>query len=232
MQTPDMAVRASDAEAVARIPDPAHRPDPPPIALSRWSGALLAVISLLILAATAVQLVSTFLAAAPRNTVSQRYRAQLSWWVEPWLEQDWRLFAPDPQTSNVTIRARARHTDGTTTGWVDLTAADYAAIAHDPMPSQVNQNELRRAWDAYLAAVSPSGNADSANARLIKQYLADIAAQRLTGSTVGTTGGSIAGSIAAPITAVQLQAQSTPIALPGTPPRPTPKAVSTPWLTP
>lgn len=228
MQTPDMAVRVPDAGAVARSADPEHQPDPPPIVLSRWSRALLAVISLLILAVTAVQLVSMFLEAAPRNTVSRQYRAQLSWWVEPWLEQDWRLFAPDPQTSNVTIRARARHTDGTITAWVDLTAADYAAVAHDPMPSQVNQNELRRAWDAYLSAVAPSGNAGSANARLIKKYLADVAAERLAGSTVGATAGSVAG----PIAAVQFQAQSTPIALPGTAARPTPKAVSTPWLTP
>jgi len=220
MQMPDMAVRTPAAEPVAAAPDPAGRPDPPPIALSAWSKSLLVAISLLIFALTAVQLVSMFLEAAPRNTVSRQYRAQLSWWVEPWLEQDWRLFAPDPQTSNVTIRARARRADGTTTGWVDLTAADYAAIAHDPMPSQTNQNELRRAWGAYLAAQATSGTADTADARLLTQYLANIATQRL------------AGSVAGPITSVQLQAQSTPIALPGTATPTTPKAVSTAWLTP
>lgn len=219
MQLPDMAVRRPAAEPFETTSVPVPQPDPPPIALSRWSKALLAAVSLLIAALTVVQLVSMFLGAAPRNTVSQRYRAQLSWWTEPWLEQDWRLFAPDPQTSNVTIRARARRADGTTTGWVDLTAADYAAIAHDPMPSQVNQNELRRAWDAYLAAQATPGTADSADARLLEQYLANIAALRL------------AGSVAGPVTAVQLQAQSTPIALPGAAAHPTPKAVSTPWFT-
>jgi hypothetical protein len=220
MQLPDMAVRTPIAGPAETAPAPAGEPEPPPLALSRWSRSLLGAISLLILTLTAAQLVSMFLEAAPRNTVSQRYRAQLSWWVEPWLEQDWRLFAPDPQTSNLTIRARARRADGTATAWVDLTAADYAAIAHDPMPSQANQNELRRAWSAYLATVSTPGNADTANARLLKQYLANIAAQRL------------AGSVAGPVTSVQLQARGTPIALPGTAASTPPKEVSTPWLTP
>jgi hypothetical protein len=219
MQLPDMAVRTPAAAPVAPTPAPAPPPDQPPITLSRWSKSLLGAISLLIAALTVVQLVSMFLEAAPRNTVSQRYRAQLSWWTEPWLEQDWRLFAPDPQTSNVTIRARARRADGTTTGWVDLTAADYAAIAHDPMPSQANQNELRRAWSAYLASQATSGTADSADARLLERYLANIAALRLAGTAAG------------PVTAVQLQARSTLIALPGAAARAIPKAVSTPWFT-
>lgn len=219
MPLPDVAVRTAATEPVETHQAPVPQPDPPPIALSRWSKSLLATISLLIAALTALQLVSMFLGSAPRNTVSQRYRGQLSWWTEPWLEQDWRLFAPDPQTSNLTIRARARRADGTTTGWVDLTAADYAAIVHDPMPSQANQNELRRAWGAYLASQATSGTADSTDARLLKRYLANIAALRL------------AGTVAGPITAVQLQSRSTPIALPGAAAHAIPKAVSTPWFT-
>jgi hypothetical protein len=210
------------AAADQRGPGNTADPQPRPVRLSGRSRALLGLISVLIATVTAVQLAAMFLEAAPRNTVSQRYRAQLSWWTEPWLEQDWRLFAPDPQTSNQTIRARARTADGTAGPWVDLTAADYAAVAHDPMPSQANQNELRRAWDAYAASRSASGAAATPRAQLVQQYLANIAARRLAGSVAGR------------FTAVQLQVVSTPIPPPtaaGTSAAASaPTTRSTPWL--
>jgi hypothetical protein len=194
-------------------------PPPPPMRLSRWSRGLLAAISLLIAAVTIGELATMFLEAAPSNTVSARYQAQVSWWVEPWLEQDWQLFAPVPQSSNTTIEARARGANGVVSGWVDLTAADYAAIAHDPMPSQLNQNQLRRAWSAYTAAVPASQFADTARGKLLEQYVANIAAQRLAASVPG------------PYQSVQLEAVDTPI----TPPGATAKNQTsrmTPWLAP
>jgi hypothetical protein len=185
-------------------PIPSDPGAPPAVRLSRWSRALLGTLSLLIALVTAVQLAALFLEAAPANTVSQRYHTQLTWWVEPWLEQDWKLFAPDPQSSNTTIRARVRGVDGAVSSWIDVTAADYAAITYDPMPSQLNQNQLRRAWSAYTGAVANGEPADTARSRLLEQYVAEITTQRLA-----------ADRVPGPYRSVQLEAVNTPITPPG-----------------
>ena len=180
-----------------RVPDPVG--DPQPIRLSRWPRVVLAVSAALIVAVTAVQTASMVLTASPSNTLSKQYRAQLSWWVEPWLGQNWKLFGPDPQTANLTILVRAEDAAGASTGWVDLTAIDYTAVLHDPMPSHANENELRLAWDAYQ-----SSTANRVTQNLMRQYLVNFAVERLGLLVPG------------PYTAVQFESVSTPIPPPGT----------------
>jgi hypothetical protein len=207
----------SDESGPDRDPPPAR-----PVPLSRWSRCLFALISLVIAATAGTQLATMFLAAAPGNALSTRYHGVVSGWTEPWLQQNWQLFAPDPQTSNITIMARGRTQSGTIGPWVDLTAQDYAAIQDDPFPSQANQNELRRAWTAYTAAVPVDGVPSTPEAKLLQQYVANIAAQRLTRTTAG------------PYQAVQLQEIDLPITPPDGSPVPNAGTIkrTTPWLAP
>ena len=172
---------------------------PQSVKLSQWSRVLLAAAAVLIALVTAAQFASMMLAASPPNTLSQKYNAQLNWWVTPWLGQNWKLFGPDPQVENLTILVRVQDASGAQSAWVNLTAIDYAAVLHDPMPSHANENELRLAWAAY--ADSEPG---SATQNLLRQYLVNFAAERL-----GITG---PGSY----TAVQFESLTTPMPPPGT----------------
>ncbi|MHC8564148.1 DUF5819 family protein [Streptomyces albidoflavus] len=50
-----------------------------------------------------------FLHVAPPNVVSGRYGPQVNAWIYPLFEQNWRLFAPDPDSVNRTVSARTAH---------------------------------------------------------------------------------------------------------------------------
>lgn len=170
-----------------------------PLRLSRWSRVLLGAVAVLIGLVTAAQGASMVLASSPPNTLTRQYKTQLNWWVDPFLGQNWKLFGPNPQTANITILARVRDAAGAQSAWVDLTAIDYAAITHDPMPSHANENELRLAWDAY-----ENTGTNAATRNLVRQYLVNFAAERL-----GLT-------VPGPDTAVQFESVSTPMPPPGT----------------
>ena len=121
----------------------------PQVRLSRWSRVALLGMVLLAAVVTAVQFAAVMLVSGPSNTISLRYAPQVHALTQPFLEQDWQLFGPNPQSSNTRILVRTRSANGTVGSWIDLTAVDYSAVLHDPMPSHANENELRRAWDAY-----------------------------------------------------------------------------------
>ncbi|QMU67639.1 DUF5819 family protein [Streptacidiphilus sp. P02-A3a] len=182
----------------AEQPDPTEPDRPEPVRLSRWSKAVLAVVALLVSAVTAVHLTAIFFDAAPPNTVSQRYATELRWWTQPWLAQNWKLFAPDPQSTNTDISARVRSADGAVSPWVDLTAIDYAAVRHDPMPSHANENELRMAWNSYTGS-----QPGSSLQLMLQQYLVNIVLQRVPGTGPG------------PFSGVQLRVTNTPLEPPG-----------------
>ena len=108
------------------------------------------------LTAVVVHVALIFLYVAPPNLASRLYQKQIDGWVYPYFEQDWRLFAPDPQSVRQQISARTSTiaSDGAThlSDWIDLTAVDDAAVRHDVFPSHTAQNMLRRAWAAYASA--------------------------------------------------------------------------------
>lgn len=162
----------------------------------------------LFLTAAVVHVVLVFLFVAPANTVSRLYQRQINAWVYPYFEQDWKLFAPNPQSVRQQISARTSTTasNGTTRlgGWIDLTAVDDAAVRHDFFPSHTAQNMLRRAWAAYADAQGADGQAPSPRALMLQEYLRNIAAQRLTAHSH------------AAFNAVQLRVTSTPIPPPDT----------------
>ncbi|WP_157845411.1 DUF5819 family protein [Kitasatospora phosalacinea] len=126
-----------------------------------------------------------FLHVAPANSVSKEYRDQVDWVVYPEFEQNWKLFAPDPLQRNVEVDARVQTigADGqvATGAWHGLTAGDWAAIRHDPAPSHLDQNLLRRAWDFY-ESTHGEGDAqapDGSRGRMAERYLERIALQRI-----------------------------------------------------
>jgi len=145
-----------------------------------------------LLAGTGVFLAGLFLHVAPDNAVSGAYRRQVDAVVYPEFEQNWKLFAPNPLQQNIAVDARLQTIadDGRirTGEWVGLTAQDIAAIRHNPAPSHVDQNLLRRAWDFYDAThpVQQDGTTETSGPRgkLAEQYLKRIALQRL-GRTYG-----------------------------------------------
>ncbi|MGA5471934.1 DUF5819 family protein [Streptomyces arboris] len=124
-----------------------------------------------------------FLHVAPSNVVSQRFDSQVDAWIYPLFEQNWRLFAPDPDSVNRQISARTAHTapDGSVqvSDWVDLTAVDTAAIKHNPLPSHTAQNMLRRSWTSYVELHGGDDLSRSDRAVMMQQYLRNIAADRM-----------------------------------------------------
>jgi hypothetical protein len=166
---------------------PSDGPDRPQQADRVWSTpalVALAMTAVLLAGATAWHLIAVFLHVAPGNSVSQRYQQQVNDWIYPEFEQNWKLFAPNPLQQNITVDARlqtlgsdGRHRTGP---WIGLTAQDLAAVRHNPAPSHVDQNLLRRAWDFYVETHSEQGdNTGGSRGDLAQEYLKRIAIQRL-----------------------------------------------------
>lgn len=176
----------------------------------------------LFVAAALVHVVMVFLYVAPSNEVSQRYSSQINMWIYPLFEQNWRLFAPDPQSATWQISARTVRTatNGTrqVSNWFDLTAVDDSAINHNPYPSRTSQNMLRRAWDAYTASHGNDDQPHSQRALMLQTYLRDIAVDRLAAHRPGT------------FQAIQLRVTTQPIAAPGSPPPNPPAPTDTRYL--
>ncbi|WP_308296317.1 DUF5819 family protein [Streptomyces sp. ISL-96] len=144
----------------------------------------------LCLVTTLVHVVLVFLHVAPANTVSKRYSPAINAWVYPYFEQNWRLFAPDPDSVNRQILVRTAHTgaDGSVkvSAWFDLTAVDNSAVDHNAFPSHTAQNLLRRAWTSYTETHGGDDKARTERAVMIQKYLTNIAADRVAARNSGT----------------------------------------------
>ncbi len=132
-----------------------------------------------------------FLQVTPSNTVTKKHGAAVDDYVYPEFEQNWKLFAPNPLQQNVAVQARieVRRADGrlTTGGWVDLSAQDGAAIRHNPLPSHTQQNELRRAWDSYVATHDDEDRPNGLRGELSEQYLRRVVMSRFGAGHEGGT---------------------------------------------
>jgi hypothetical protein len=159
------------------------------------AGLSTAVALCLATALTHVALV--FLHVAPLNAISQRYG-----------QQNWKLFAPDPESVNRKISARTAHTalDGSVevSAWFDLTAVDNSAVEHNVFPSHTTQNLLRRAWTSYVESHGGDDQPRSERAVMMQKYLRNIAADRVAAHNSGT------------FESIQLRVTTLPIAAPGT----------------
>ncbi|MFF5365855.1 DUF5819 family protein [Streptomyces sp. NPDC013187] len=130
-----------------------------------------------------VHLGMTFLHVAPANTVTRAHGEAVDDWIYPEFEQNWKLFAPNPLQQNISIQVRAgvRGPDGmtSTTGWYDLSAEDGRAIDGNLLPSHTQQNELRRAWDFYVATHDGENRPVGLRGALSESYLRRIMVLRL-----------------------------------------------------
>ncbi|MFF4318354.1 DUF5819 family protein [Streptomyces sp. NPDC001568] len=196
-------------------PDPQERHDaavgPPESAVGfRALKAGLRTAAALCLVTALVHVVLVFLHVAPSNPVSKRYSSQVNGWVFPLFEQNWRLFAPDPDSSNRKILARTAHTapggSMRVTPWFDLAAVDHSAVDHNVFPSHTSQNLLRRAWTSYVETHGGSDTARSERAVMVRTYLRNIAADRFAAHNDGGT-----------FDFVQLRVVTLPVAGPGAP---------------
>jgi len=175
------------------------------------------------LALALVHVLMVFLHVAPPNTVSKKYGEQINGWVYPVFEQNWRLFAPNPQSVNERISVRTMRTDrdGKThvSDWFDLTAVDVSAIRHSPFPSHTAQNMLRRAWAAYADSHRNGDHSYSQGALMVREYLKNIAVQRVAAHRGGT------------FESIQLRVTTVAIAPPGAPQQPQPAGTTRylPW---
>jgi hypothetical protein len=124
-----------------------------------------------------------FLHVAPPNPVSQRLQKPIEAWVYPFFEQNWLLFAPNPNAYNTRIFARAGWTTETggrgTTDWVDISSSDIAGTKHSLYPSRATQAMLRRAWVSYTTAHGEDEVSHSEWALIRAEYLRNIAVQRI-----------------------------------------------------
>ncbi|MFI8290423.1 DUF5819 family protein [Streptomyces sp. NPDC085614] len=136
-----------------------------------------------------VHLSMVFLHVAPSNTLTKQHGEAVDGWVYPEFEQNWKLFAPNPLQQNIAVQVRAELAadDGTrrTTGWIDLSAQDAEAIRGSLLPSHVDQNELRRAFDFYLNSHTDDFRPNGLRGRLSENYLRRIVMLRLDGERLG-----------------------------------------------
>ena len=178
-------------EPVAASTEPHVRPSagessgPPGLsALPRPLRAAVGIAAVLCVAVSLVHVLMVFLFVAPSNAVSQRYSKQVNAWIYPLFEQNWQLFAPNPQSVTQQISVRTFHVSASVTrqvsDWVDLTAVDDSAINHNAFPSRTSQNMLRRAWDVYVASHGNDDRATSERAAMLQKYLRNIAVARVS----------------------------------------------------
>ncbi|WP_322725951.1 DUF5819 family protein [Streptomyces spongiae] len=155
---------------------------------------IVAALALALLAVAAcVHLGMVFLHVAPSNTVTKQHGRAIDEWVYPEFEQNWKLFAPNPLQQNISVQVRAevRAADGSvrTTGWYDLSALDGAAINGSLLPSHTRQNELRRAWDFYVASHDSQNRPAGQRGDLSERFLRRIVVLRLERENAAGPGG-------------------------------------------
>lgn len=134
-------------------------------------------------------LAMVFLYVAPSNTVTKEHGKAVAEWVNPEFEQNWKLFAPNPLQQNIHVEARAEVEtaagERTLSRWIDLSAEDGAVIRGNPLPSHVDQNELRRAWDFYTGSHDDKDRPVGTRGQLSEGYVRRIVMLRLAGHDLG-----------------------------------------------
>jgi hypothetical protein len=174
-------------------PPPVDPPPPSGIAALSVPFQIAAALALAVVAVAAcAHLGMVFLHVAPSNTVTKQHGRAIDEWVYPEFEQNWKLFAPNPLQQNIAVQVRAevRTADGDvrTTGWYDLSALDGAAIDGNLLPSHTQQNELRRAWDFFVATHDNQNRPSGLRGALSERYLRRIVVLRLDREQAGGRG--------------------------------------------
>ncbi|MEU9955667.1 DUF5819 family protein [Streptomyces sp. NPDC050982] len=173
-------------------------PLPPPTGIAALSlpFQIAAALALAVVAVAAcVHVGMVFLHVAPSNTVTKQHGQAIDEWIYPEFEQNWKLFAPNPLQQNIAVQVRAevRAADGDirTTRWYDLSALDGAAIDGNLLPSHTQQNELRRAWDFFVATHDNANRPNGLRGALSEKYLRRIVVLRLDREQAGGRGAAV-----------------------------------------
>ncbi|MGW3029897.1 DUF5819 family protein [Streptomyces sp. NPDC001178] len=136
-----------------------------------------------------------FLHVAPSNTLTRAHGKAIDDWIYPEFEQNWKLFAPNPLQQNIAVQVRAevqeKNGEIRTTGWYDLSAQDGQAIDGNLLPSHTQQNELRRAWDFFVATHDGNNRPVGLRGGLSETYLRRIVVLRLGRDDAAGKGGVI-----------------------------------------
>ncbi|WP_328911205.1 DUF5819 family protein [Streptomyces sp. NBC_00234] len=138
----------------------------------------------------AVHLAMVFLHVAPSNTLTKQHGEAIDDWIYPEFEQNWKLFAPNPLQQNIAVHVRAdvAGADGRrTTPWMSLSGEDGEAIRGNLLPSHVDQNELRRAWDFFLNSHDSENRSTGMRGDLSERYIRRIVMLRLGEHDYGGT---------------------------------------------
>ena len=192
---PGSAPEPADVAAPSGAPGPFPEPRTGVAALSlRYQiGAALALAVVAVVVCVHVGMV--FLHVAPSNTVTKAHGKAIDDWIYPEFEQNWKLFAPNPLQQNISVQVRAdvRTGDGglRTTGWYDLSAEDGRAIDGNLLPSHTEQNELRRAWDFFVATHDGNNRPTGLRGALSEAYIRRIVVLRLGREDAAGKGGVI-----------------------------------------
>lgn len=184
-----------EAGADSSRPGAVAQTDPPPAPAGRRPDGGMAALSLpyQVAAAIAVSLIGLlalahvamiFLHVAPSNTLTKQHGDVVDDWVFPEFEQNWKLFAPNPLQQNISVHVRAELEDNgadgsTITRWIDLSREDGEAIRGNVLPSHVDQNELRRAWDFYTGSHDSENRPNGLRGELSERYIRRIVMVRL-----------------------------------------------------
>ncbi|MEU5508253.1 DUF5819 family protein [Streptomyces fungicidicus] len=194
--TDPAAPAAPDAVTGPPAPGPPAEPRTGVAALSLRYQIGAAVALAVVAAGVCVHLGMTFLHVAPANTVSKEHSERIEDWIYPEFEQNWKLFAPNPLQQNIAVQVRAEilTADGRTrtTGWYDLSAEDGRAIDGNLLPSHTQQNELRRAWDFFVATHDNDNRPVGLRGALSETYLRRITALRLDRADAAGPDGTLA----------------------------------------
>ncbi|MFC8199170.1 DUF5819 family protein [Streptomyces sp. NPDC057298] len=196
---PAPVLRPAGTPPSAHTSPSAHTPPtvdaPPSIGIAALSlpfqiAAALALAFVAVVACVHIGMV--FLHVAPSNTVTKQHGQAIDEWVYPEFEQNWKLFAPNPLQQNIAVQVRAdvRAVDGSirTTRWYDLSALDGRAIDGNLLPSHTQQNELRRAWDFFVATHDTANRPNGLRGDLSERYLRRIVVLRLDREEAGGRG--------------------------------------------
>ncbi|WTS25185.1 DUF5819 family protein [Streptomyces sp. NBC_00114] len=174
-------------------PDPEPRTGVAALSPRYQIGAALALAVVAVVACVHVGMV--FLHVAPANTLTKGHGKAIDDWIYPEFEQNWKLFAPNPLQQDIAVQVRAevqaKNGELRTTGWYDLSAEDGRAIDGNLLPSHTQQNELRRAWDFFVATHDSTNRSTGLRGTLSESYLRRVVMLRLDRDDASGKGGVI-----------------------------------------
>lgn len=104
----------------------------------------------------------TFLWNAPSNPIREAVNGQVTGYIQPFFQQNWSLFAPNPINAQEEVWVRARLVGPQTgavaiTEWVSATQLEWTIVRHNPAPARVNRlssnlsRRINTAWNELTA---------------------------------------------------------------------------------